>query len=147
MTSASIDVCTGVAGATNKTIIGPIELARFGDTSLFRFAVLCPCTGRNIAVLCMPTGLPWYVKDRKKIKGKTNSRAYRIDIVLHPGNKEGYNRLIITIPVGLDGTGLDRATLFGEACVYAGQVNQASLPQELQALPQEGQTVAANRED
>jgi hypothetical protein len=54
----------------------------------------------------MPTGLPWYVNDQKKIKGKTNSRAYRIDIVLHPSNKDGCNHLIITIPVGLDASGL-----------------------------------------
>jgi hypothetical protein len=71
----------------------------------------------------MSTDSPWLVNDRKKIKGKTNSRAYRIDIrLLDPTNKEGYNRLIITIPVGLDGSGLDGASLFGEACIYASQV-------------------------
>jgi hypothetical protein len=125
-----MEVWTGI-GST--TIIGPVELAKFGITTLFRFAILCPTTGRNIAALSMPTDLPWYVTERKKIKGKT-SKAYRIVIELHPSNKEGYNRLTITIPLALDDgtvTSLEHATLFGEACVYASQAVTSSLPQEV----------------
>jgi hypothetical protein len=76
----------------------------------------------------MSTDSLWYVNDWKKIKGKMNSRAYRIDILLHPSIKEEYNRLLITIPVGLDGSGLACATLFGEVCIHASQALQESLP-------------------
>jgi hypothetical protein len=124
-----IEVWTGI-GTT--TIVGPVHLARFGITTLFRFVVLCPTTGRNIAALSMPTDLPWIVTELKKIKGKT-SKAYRIVIRLHPGNKEGYDCLTITIPLGLNNSSssLEQATLFGEACVHASQVVMSSLPQEV----------------
>ena len=123
-----IEVWTGIGNST--TITGPVELAQFGVTTLFQFAILCPTTRRNIAALCLPADLPWYVTERKKIRGKT-SKAYRIVIELDPTNKEGYNRLTITIPLGLDSTNdLERATLFSEACVYASQAVEGSLPRD-----------------
>jgi hypothetical protein len=117
-------------GSKSATIVGPVELAKFGITTLFRFAILCPTTGRNIAALSMPTDSSWYVTERKKIKG-TTSKAYRVVIELDPRNKEGYNRLTITIPIGLAGdsnVGIEQAILFGEACVYASQAVEQSLP-------------------
>lgn len=117
---AFIDVyVNGDSRTPTTTIVGPINLERFPNSALFRFAILNADGNRNNAVLCMPSNSKWSAVELRKVKGKTSgSRAVEIKINLPPGNREGFDSLRITLPFdGNDG----RSMLFGQAVMWAWQ--------------------------
>jgi hypothetical protein len=120
-TVANIEVYVNYSDQSPSTVMNaPLILERFGTNSpLFRIVALNANASRNNMVLCLPTSCLWQVSQLRKIKSKTSGKkAIQFDVLALAGNKEGYDKLAITIPFdGDDGM----AVLYYQAVVFASQ--------------------------
>ena len=98
----------------------PLVLERFRTTSLFRIVALSNTFPlRNQMVLCLPTDCAWGVSQLRKIRStRSGKKAIQFDVLTPVGHKEGFDRLVITIPYdGEDGN----AVLYYQALLFASQ--------------------------
>jgi hypothetical protein len=120
-TVANVDVYINISDEVAATsYIGRLVLQRFGTTSLFRIVGLSNTSPfRNKMVLCLPTASAWRLSQLRKIKSKNSGmKAIQFDILTLVGDKEGFDKLVITIPFdGNDGS----AMLYYQAVVFANQ--------------------------
>jgi hypothetical protein len=128
-TVANIEVFVNIADSEPTcSINAPLLIERFGTTSLFRIVALSNNSltiPRNQMVLCLPTDQLWQVSRLRKIKGaRSGKKAVQFDVIPSVGTKEGFDKLVITIPFdGNDGL----AILYYQALVFAGQEVTRSL--------------------
>jgi hypothetical protein len=123
-TAANVEVYVNQSDAApSLSLNAPLVIERFGTSALFRIVALryednnSPL--RNMMVLCLPTDCAWDVSKLRKIKSKNSGKkAIQFDVWTQVGNKEGFDKLAITIPFdGNDGN----AMLYYQAMLFASQ--------------------------
>ena len=120
-TVANIELFVNASDTSSTlSLNAPLVIERFGTTPLFRIVALTGTVPfRNTMSLCLPTDLAWQVSQLRKIKGaNSGKKAIQFQVLSPVGNKEGFDKLVITIP--FDGHN-GNAMLYYEAVLFASQ--------------------------
>lgn len=122
---ANIEVFVEKHCDPSLSLNAPLALERFGlanSSPLFRIVAFHSSEAlstRNKMALCLPSDTVWKVSVLRKIKAKrSGKRAIEFEVLLPPGNREGYDVIKITIP--FDGNN-GKAVLYYQALVFASQ--------------------------